>query len=176
MASGPWQISTICGYVPERPLRVLAVSHVYAPEASGLSEVVTQIATRLASRGHSVEVATGTYPGSPRVEVLQGVSVRRFDVSGNAVTGLRGEVHDFASRLQAQDWDVIWIKGAQIWTTDIVLQSPDIQRKTIVLTLHGLPPRQAQGGRYGDYYDRLASTIPNLGAVIGLSHTSGEVG
>jgi glycosyltransferase involved in cell wall biosynthesis len=96
-------------------------------------------------------------------------------VSGNEVTGIRGEVRDYQRLLKAEAWDIIWINGAQIWATDIVLQSPDVRHRTVVLTLHGLPARQAQGGRYADYYDRLASTIPGLGALIGVSHTSGEV-
>ena len=158
----------------ERLLRILAVSHVYPPEASGLSEAVAQVANRLANRGHRIEIATGTFPGAPRAQDLNGVHVRRFDIRGNAVTGVHGEVSNYVRLITEEAWDVIWVNGAQIWATDIVLQLRDVSLGRVVLTLNGLPPRHEQGGRYAAYYDRLATIIPRLGGLVGVSHTSGE--
>ena len=56
--------------------------------------VVSQISTRLAKRGHEVHVASYLPAGAPRSEVLNGVNVHRFDVRGDALRGLNGEVDD----------------------------------------------------------------------------------
>lgn len=62
-------------------LRIAYISPRYIPFAGGVETHVTQIATRMTACGHQVEVLTEERDRSlPRIEVIEGVRVRRFPV------------------------------------------------------------------------------------------------
>ncbi|HWE64439.1 MAG TPA: glycosyltransferase family 4 protein, partial [Chloroflexota bacterium] len=68
----------------EQQLHIAYVTSHYLPSRGGIEQVVMQLATRMAARGHHVEVLTQTYSQQlPRHELTGGVIVRRFIASGH---------------------------------------------------------------------------------------------
>jgi len=89
----------------------------YYPARGGVQEVMRQIAERMAAAGHDVSVAARKQ--SDRTSnVHNGVRIHEFDVSGNLVSGLRGEVERYQKFIKSFDGDAILIKAAQQWSFD----------------------------------------------------------
>ncbi len=103
-----------------RPLRILHTVEFYAPSVGGAQEVVRQVSTRLAARGHDVTVATTRLPQRTSRE-LDGVRIEEFDVSGNAVRGMRGEVDRYRAFVRDGGFDVVMSYATQQWATDALL-------------------------------------------------------
>lgn len=75
-------------------MRVQLACEFYYPSFGVVLEVTRQVAERLVGRGHSVTAATTCLPERESWG-LSGVTVAEFDVSGNAVTGVLGEVEAY---------------------------------------------------------------------------------
>ncbi|MEO8021592.1 glycosyltransferase family 4 protein [Polaromonas sp.] len=99
------------------PMRILFCCQLYAPSVGGVQEVIRQIAERLVRRGHSVTVATSALPNRD-FEVLNGVHVVSFAVSGNFVEGMSGDVVTYQDFVVSSDFDVMLVYAAQQWTFD----------------------------------------------------------
>jgi glycosyltransferase involved in cell wall biosynthesis len=98
-------------------MKLLFCCESYWPHRGGVQEVMRQIAERMAAAGHEVSVATRVHPDR-KSDVHNGVRVHSFDVSGNLVTGIGGEVDRYRKLLTAFDGDAILIKAAQQWSFD----------------------------------------------------------
>jgi glycosyltransferase involved in cell wall biosynthesis len=99
-------------------VRLLLCSESYPPSVGGVQEVMRQLSERLVRRGHSVTVATGRHPRRDRVARVNGVDVRSFDVAGNLVRGMSGEVGAYREFVAGAGCDAILVNGAQQWTFD----------------------------------------------------------
>lgn len=104
----------------DRPLRIAHCVESYAPALGGMPEVVKQLSERMAAMGHNVTVLTSTHAGRS-TDALNGVSVRAFNITGNAVDGLRGDTAAYVEALRSGQFDVITFFAAQQWATDAVL-------------------------------------------------------
>jgi len=98
-----------------RPVHVLLASHRYYPVPGGTERVVQSIAEGLVRRGHRATVLTQAEPGSPEVEQLNGVEVRRLFV--RRVAGIRWP-RAYLSTLRAIDADLFHLHGNRIWCAD----------------------------------------------------------
>jgi glycosyltransferase involved in cell wall biosynthesis len=98
-------------------MKLLFCCESYWPHRGGVQEVMRQIAERMAASGHDVSVAARTSPDR-KTDVHNGVRIHSFDVSGNLVTGIRGEVDRYRKFLTEFDGDAILIKAAQQWSFD----------------------------------------------------------
>ena len=98
-------------------MKLLFCCESYWPHRGGVQEVVRQIAERLAAAGHDVGVATRVHPDR-KTDVHNGVRIHAFNVTGNLVTGMRGEVDRYRRFLTGFDGDAILIKAAQQWSFD----------------------------------------------------------
>lgn len=101
-------------------LRILHCVEFYDPSPGGAQTVVREISEELVRRGHSVTVATTRHPDR-REPNLNGVRIEEFDVSGNAVRGMSGEVVRYRHYVLDGDFDVLMSYAAQQWTTDLLL-------------------------------------------------------
>ncbi len=106
---------------PDTRLKILHTVQLYEPHKGGSEEVVRQISERLAARGHEVTVATG-YDPHRRFDKLNGVEVVSFDVSGNLVAGIRGDVEKYKRFVRGFQCDVLLNYAAQIWSTDLCFE------------------------------------------------------
>lgn len=85
-----------------------------------MQEVVRQLSKRLATKGHTVTVATRktTARNSKNIE---GVQIVEFDIRGNLVEGISGEVEKYQQFLLSSHFDIVTFFAAQQWATDLAL-------------------------------------------------------
>src|SRR5207302_7375652 len=98
-------------------MRFLLCCEFYYPSAGGVQEVTRQVGERLVKSGHEVVVATTKLTNRGFSE-LNGVRIREFNVSGNLVRGIRGEVEAYRNFIFSFGADAILINAAQQWTFD----------------------------------------------------------
>lgn len=134
-------------------MNILHTVEWYWPSVGGAQEVVRQISERLVKRGHSVTVATtlvGNRPGGP----INGVHVREFAVSGNEVSGFRGEVSKYQDFLLGGQFDIMMNYAAQQWSTDLVYPLLDRMACRKLLAPCGF------SGLYDKKYERYFQDLP----------------
>jgi L-malate glycosyltransferase len=99
-------------------MRILHTVQSYLPERNGMQKVVQEISERLVETGHEVTVATS----GKGDEIINGVNIKRFDCTGNYVTGMAGEIPRYKWFItDEEDYDIIINFAAQQWATDYVL-------------------------------------------------------
>jgi glycosyltransferase involved in cell wall biosynthesis len=101
-------------------LRILHCVEFYHPSPGGAQAVVRQVSRELVRRGHEVTIATTRLPHRKETE-LDGARIEEFEVSGNAVRGMSGEVERYRSFVAEGGFDVVMTYAAQQWTTDALL-------------------------------------------------------
>ena len=98
-------------------MKILHAVEFYEPSVGGAQAVVREVSERLAARGHDVTVVTTAL--RERTEfVRNGVHIAGFDVSGNYVNGIRGDLDSYQRFLMDGDFDVMMAYAAQQWTVD----------------------------------------------------------
>ena len=98
-------------------MRILFCCEFYAPSFGGVQKVIQEIAEHLVRKGHSATVATTKVKGR-NFDELNGVRVKEFEVSGNLVCGLEGDIEHYKKFVVSEQFDAIVIKAAQQWTFD----------------------------------------------------------
>lgn len=147
---------------------LLTVEFYYAPGGGGIGEQARQIAEGLARLGHKVTVATSAV--SCRPEIIRGVKIRGFSVSGNAVSGIKGEAESYRKFLMDNECEVMINFAANTWPTDIAFEVINSIAAKKVLSTPGLSKLGVP--RYDAYfknvyapvlgkYDRIVYTSPN---------------
>lgn len=150
-----------------RSLNILHTTEFYAPSLGGSQEVIRQISERLVQRGHNVTVATTRLRERDYAE-LNGVVIEDFDISGNRVKGLRGEVERYLDLVKRPDIDVMLNYAAQVWPTDLILPSlNDLKAKKVLVPL-GLS--KLYHPEYADYYAEMRKWLKSYDAGIYLSN------
>jgi glycosyltransferase involved in cell wall biosynthesis len=155
-------------------LRILFTTHSYPPDVSGVSSVAAAIAEELAVRGHSVHVATGLVRGAGKTEVRNGVSIHRFDLSGNGATGIKGDPTEYQRLAISGDWDVVAMHCTQIWSTDLLVPALEKIRAVRVLINHGFSGLGS--AMFREYYRSLAPRLRVFDQVFALSNETEEAG
>jgi glycosyltransferase involved in cell wall biosynthesis len=148
-------------------MRLVLATHTYWPEVNGVAEVVRQIATRLAARGHEVHVATQYRPGFRPAEVVGGVQVTRFDVRGNGLTGVRGEVERYRRFVEDGRWEALEIHCAQSWPLDALAEGLGRVRARKIFVGHGLS--QFRNPAWAGYFEGLGRVVSEFDRVVALS-------
>jgi len=101
-------------------MKILHTVESYYPSIGGMQEVVKQLSERLFKLGHQVTVATRKNPERDS-DIINGVQIKEFDISGNFTIGMTGEIEDYKKFLLNSDFDIITNFAAQQWATDIAL-------------------------------------------------------
>ncbi len=112
-------------------MKILHTVESYEPSTGGMQEMVKQISEYLAKQGHSVTVATSFNPGR-KSHSVNGVAIRDFHISGNFVTGMKGDIRSYRDFLLQDGFDIITNFAAQQWATDLMLPIlPEIPAKKV---------------------------------------------
>lgn len=148
-------------------LKILHVVESYYPHRSGMQEVVQQLSERIVRRGHTVDVATSKSSG--RADIVNGVKIHEFNVSGNSVYGFRfGETLKYQQFLLDGEYDVVTFFAAQQWSFDLALPILGrIKGKKVFV------PTGFSGLYWPDfqnYFAKLEDPIKSFDAVVCLSH------
>lgn len=144
-------------------MRILHAVELYRPSTGGAQEVVRQISERLAAEGHEVTVATSTIAGRPDGP-LGGVQVEQFDVTGNAVRGMTGDVDRYQRFVIGGNFDVVLTYAAQQWTTDALLPVLDEIDAPTVLAPCGFS--RLHDPAYSSYFEELAPALGKFTALV----------
>jgi glycosyltransferase involved in cell wall biosynthesis len=99
-------------------MKILHTVEWYYPSIGGSQEVVKQLSERLVKRGHEVTVATSKM-AERKNTTINGVHIEEFDITGNAVRGITGEVERYRKFLIEGDYDIILNYSSQLWTSDL---------------------------------------------------------
>lgn len=100
-------------------MKILHTVEFYNPSVGGAQEVVRQVSEGLVKCGHQVTVAT-TKSNLRKSLEINGVQIEEFDIRGNAVSGMKGEVQRYQDFLLHGNFDVMMNYAAQQWTMDAV--------------------------------------------------------
>jgi glycosyltransferase involved in cell wall biosynthesis len=112
-------------------MKILHTVQFYEPSKGGMQEVVKQISERLVKLGHSVTVATSKNPLRTSKNI-NGVHIEEFDISGNSVEGISGDMWKYQKFLLDSDFDIMVNFAAQQWATDVALTVlPKISAKKV---------------------------------------------
>ncbi len=144
-------------------MKILFCVEFYYPSVGGAQEVVRRLAERMSNRGHSVSVVT-TNVAERELNVHNGVSIHGFDVSGNKVQGMYGDVREYQHFLISQQFDLIFFYAAQQWTFDAAWAVlPSIHAKVVFV------PCGYSGfyeKAYKKYFEDLPKILKKLDAII----------
>jgi glycosyltransferase involved in cell wall biosynthesis len=149
-------------------VRILHTVEFYPPAVGGVQEVVRQVSERLAARGHEVTVATSADPDRTETEIA-GVRMAGFDVRGNEVRGIEGDVEGYRRFVADGDFDVVMMYAAQQWATDALLPGLDAIGGRKVLAPCGFSA--LQNPAYSAYFDVLRERLHDFDALIFHSET-----
>jgi len=134
-------------------MKILICCDFYYPSIGGVQTVLQQIAERLVKRGHKVTVATSKL--NERVNnIINGVIIKDFDVSGNSISGISGEAKKYKDFVIKQDYDVLLMKAAQTWSFDILMDELELIEKRKIFIPCGF------SGLYYDYYKGYYQKMP----------------
>jgi glycosyltransferase involved in cell wall biosynthesis len=154
------------------PLRILHCVEFYHPSPGGAQAVVRQVSEELVRRGHSVTVATTRLP-ERRTGELNGVRIEEFDVAGNTVRGLTGEVDRYRRFVLEGDFDVLMAYAAQQWTTDALLPVLDQIPYRKLLAPCGFAGLADPA--FGEYFSALPEALAKFDQLIFHSHTYQDI-
>ncbi len=144
-------------------MKILHAVEYYYPSVGGAQEVVRQISERLASRGHDVTVATAQLAGRSG-KTLGGVRIAPFQVSGNMVRGMRGQVEEYRRYVRQGGHDVLMVYAAQQWTCDALLPIlPDIPGTKVFVPCGFSALYQPE---YGGYFQQMPRYLKGFDALV----------
>lgn len=144
-------------------MRILLCCEFYFPSVGGVQVVMQHLGERFALRGHDVTVATTRLPDREFSE-LNGVQLQEFSVSGNFVSGLRGEVKSYQDYVVSGHFDVVMIKAAQQWTFDALWPVFDLLSAAKVFIPCGFSSFYEPF--YFEYFKRLPQVLKKMDRLI----------
>ena len=144
-------------------MKILFCVEFYFPSIGGAQEVVRQIAERMATKGHDVTVATTKISARSSLR-HHGVEIVEFDVSGNLVRGLRGDVGGYQSFLSKKNFNLVFFYAAQQWTFDASWEVLDRMPGKKVLVPCGYSGLYDPA--YKDYFSKLGDVLAKMDAVV----------
>lgn len=137
-------------------MKVLLCCQLYAPSTGGVQEVIRQIAELFVERGHQVTVVTTKLP-TRDFDTFNGVEIKEFDVKGNYVTGMTGEVEAYQQYVVDSAFDVMMIYAAQQWTFDALWSVLDKIKFAKVFVPCGFSSLYESG--YTKYFQELPDVL-----------------
>ncbi|GBG57987.1 glycosyl transferase [Sporomusaceae bacterium FL31] len=137
-------------------MKILHTVEFYHPSIGGMQEVVKQISERLVELGHDVTVATTRLESRCHCNI-NGVKVVEFDISGNFVRGMSGNVKEYQEYLLNNDFDIITNFAAQQWGTDAMLQIIDQVKCRKVFVPTGFSGLYLD--MYKDYFNQMKTWL-----------------
>ncbi|HRH37182.1 MAG TPA: glycosyltransferase family 4 protein [Flavobacteriales bacterium] len=150
-----------------RPLNIAHCVESYAPALGGMPEVVKQLSERLVRMGHRVTVFTSHHDQRDYTE-HNGVRIRSYQLSGNAVNGIVGDPAPYLSDLKQGHFDVTTFFAAQQWSADAVLPHLDELTAKKVFVPTGFS--SLHDPRYAAYYAEMPKWLAGMDLNVFLSH------
>lgn len=103
---------------------LLCCEHFY-PSVGGVQKMMHELGLRFVMHGHRVTVAT-SWRADRTIDLIDGIKIVGFKVTGNAAFGMRGEYENYQQFLINEDFDFLLVMAAQQWTFDAMLPILDL--------------------------------------------------
>lgn len=98
---------------------LLCCEHFY-PSVGGVQKMMQEIGLRFINKGYEVSAAT-SYRSDRTDLTVDGIKINSFQVSGNAVSGMHGDIQSYQDFLIQGKFDFLIVMAAQQWTFDAML-------------------------------------------------------
>jgi len=147
-------------------MKILHTVEFYDPSVGGMQEVVKQLSERLVKIGHDVTVATSKIP-ERKEKITNGVKIKEFNISGNYVRGLKGDIGEYVYFLLNSKFDIITTFAAQQWATDGFLTIIDKVRGKKVFVPTGFSGLYLP--EYKEYFEKMGDWMKQYDMNIFLS-------
>ena len=132
---------------------ILVCCELFDPSVGGVQKVVKEIAKNFTKFGNKVTIATSRYDKKlPKTEnYKKNLKIIRYNIQGNAIRGIFGEVKKYQKFIIESKFDVIFIYAAQQWTFDCILPIMDkLKNKNIYFAPCGFS--NLNNYKYINYY------------------------
>ena len=153
-------------------MKILHTVESYLPSRHGMQEVVTQLSEKLVSMGHEVTVAT-SFDASRRFNDINGVKIADFKISGNFVSGMKGDTGLYQDFLRSGNFDIITNFAAQQWATDLTLPVLKEIRAKKVFVPTGFSALNLPA--YKLYFEKMKSWMKEYDATIFLAENYRDI-
>lgn len=152
-----------CSFGLDKTLNIAHCVQDYQPGVGGMAEVAKQLSERLVAKGHKVTVFTSFQPDR-KSDVINGVHIRSFEISGNSVIGINGNPAGYIHEITSGDFDIVTLFAAQQWSADLLLPLLDhiSARKVFVPTgfsALGFPQYEAYYEQMKDYLKKFDMNV-----------------
>lgn len=129
-------------------MKLLVSCFAFQPEAHGMSTIATNLASRLAKRGHDVHVATRPCPERVGTEAPPGVTIHEFDLVGKGhwASPVRGPIAEYRSLLADSGFDAVLLEGWENAFSELAFGG---RGPKLVLCSHGTSSRLMYPGLKG---------------------------
>lgn len=144
-------------------MNILLCCEHFHPSVGGVQKMMHEIGLRFVMKGHKVSIAT-TWRADRTKGSIDGMNVNSFKVSGNAASGMSGEMDRYQNFLISGQFDFLLVMAAQQWTFDAMLPVLDQIRYT---KLH--IPCGYSGfylGKYRNYYRDMETHLRKFDQLI----------
>ncbi len=122
-------------------MKILFGAQFYTPSIGGVQEVMRQLAEAMVRQGHDVTIATA-FDANRDFDVLNGVKIKQFAVTGNLANGLAGDVDAYQEFAVQGEFDLLMVMAAQQWSFDalwpVLDQMPNTRKVFIPCGFSGL--------------------------------------
>ena len=153
-------------------MKILHTVEFYPPSTGGMQEVVRQLSERLVKMGHQVTVATTKLP-ERKSNLMNGVNIVEFNISGNAVRKIVGDTEQYQKVLIGSDFDIVTNFAAQQWATDLALPILDKIKAKKVFVPTGFSG--LKDPMYKDYFEQMKSRMKKYDMNVFLSNDYRDV-
>lgn len=147
-------------------MKILHTVEFYYPSIGGTQEVIRHLSERMVAAGHEVYVATSKIEDRESL-VHNGVKIVEFDITGNTVNGLHGEVDAYKKFLTTEKFDVVMNYATQQWATDVFLDVIDKVSAKKVLVPCGFSALYDE--HYADYFAKMPSLLAKYDSLVFLA-------
>jgi len=112
--------------------RIVFINRFYWPEETATAQLLTDLASALASRSYAVEVLTArTQPNLPKAETHAEVAIRRLGPGRKTNSDISGKFFDYLRFLGSVFWHLLWRR--QHIDTLVVMTDPPMLGATVWL-------------------------------------------
>jgi glycosyltransferase involved in cell wall biosynthesis len=132
-------------------MKILFCAEQFPPSVGGVSKVIYEITKNLAILGQDIHVAT-SFAEKRNLSDFP-FPIHQFKIRGNSIRGIIGEREKYIDFLKNEKFDVIYIKAAQQWSFDLVLENLKSIPSKIAFLPCGFP--NLFDPKYEDYYKQI---------------------
>ncbi len=133
--------------------------------------MATLLAESLVERGCSVTVATQFSPNR-KSNKWKGIEIEQFKITGNAVTGVRGQIDSYQHFIHNNHFDIQHHHGCQIWGFDLLTDWFAARTRPVVVTPHGFSA--LNNPAWQSYFENFKTVAQHIDAFSSLSELSDE--